>query len=214
MQKRQLQRARPVRLCFYRMDSEDEQLSSACERLVLWNVTGECKDAFLADVAPILSVELRQDMIDQIAKIENKVVFEGKARDDLDTLVQWIVDSNKPVIGYQEERVEPGSPNITKPEAIKDRDDVLIFYLMDSFDGSVSIDNERFVLDSMMGAFEADIAPYLTVEKKRDLLERIPGLLVDFGADEKAKQTVTRLVSWLRSSPAEYVGFQYEPVEK
>ena len=203
-------RARPSRLCFYRMDSEDEQLTSSHDRMVLWSVTGAAKAAFMADVAPILTVESQKDMIDQIAGIEEKVDFFESARREIDDLLEWILDSPKPFIGFQEERVIRDAPNIPAPDALEERDDVLAFYLLDSAEASVFDGQEKFILRSMMGAFEPDIAPYLTVERKFDLLERIPDLLVDFGADDRTRIEINGLIAWLQSTDAGYVGFQYE----
>jgi len=203
-------KARPLRLCFYRLANENEKLSTSNERLVLWDLTGEAMDAFLADHAPRLSVLSKKDMLDEIANTEKKVKFEGKARKDIDRLVAWVFDSEKPVIGYQQERVQPGGPNVIAPEALKERDDNLVFYLLDSPGDSLWSDQDRFKLTSLGVSFGADIAPYLTVEEKQALLARIPKLLKDFDADEKTRQQVTALVSWLKNSKSRYVGFQYE----
>ena len=206
-------KARPIRLCFYRLANEDEKLTASNERLVLWGVSGKSREAFLADSAPRLSVLPKKDMLEEIAAVEKKVEFEGKARKDIDRLVAWVSDSDKPVIGYQEERVQPGAPNVPAPEALTERDDNLVFYMLDAPGDSLWSNQDRFKLTSRGVSFGADIAPYLTVEEKQALLARIPKLLDDYAADAKTRQEVAALVGWLTNSTSRYVGFQYEPVQ-
>ena len=203
-------RARPEVICFYRFGSEDEALTVEHERLALSTLTEKARDGFLSDHAPILSVLTKRDMLEEIESARERGSFSTSDEKVVESLKLWVHTSRHPVIGYQIERVAKGAPNKPSPEALRDEPSILPFYRLSSSLSDPVPNQEAFILDQLTGGFRPDVAPYLTVRARRDVIDDLPRIEEAFRADDLEKESLRLLKVWLSEGSESWVGYQYE----
>ena len=198
-------RARPEVICFYRMESDDTILTEEHERLPLGGLTAEARGAFLSDGAPILTMLEKQDILQEINAARERGRFTPGDEQHVENLKNWVSRSHLPFIGFQLERVAEGAPNRPGDEVLRDDPGVLAFYRLATPEANPVEHQEAYLLEDLVGGFNPDVEPYLTVKRRLDLLSDLPR-----GAGDSEKEGMRLLKVWLEAGSEDWVGYQYE----